>query len=66
MKPIPNSDRCNYCHHWSGDDEKPFRIVSEQRFKWLARAAEMLSEMGGDDDWIDWLKEEKILLKKGE
>ena len=63
---IENSDRCDHCGHWAGDADVPFRIVSERRFKWLLKAAEMLDKIEGDDDWLDWKDEDKKLKKEGE
>jgi len=66
MKKIYSSDRCSYCDHWSGDDNKPFVIISKTRFEWLVKAAKMLENMDGDDDWVDWCDDGNRLSRRGE
>jgi hypothetical protein len=63
---INSSEHCTHCGHWAEDDEKPFRIYSKARAKWLETAAKMLMECEGDDDWMDWMEDGKELSKKGE
>ena len=63
---IPNSDKCPNCNYWSGDDERGFKIISEDRYNWLKMAAEAYHKSQGDDDWLDWEQEHKALLTKGE
>ena len=66
MKKINSSDRCPHCGHWSGDEERGFRIYSKARAKWLEKAAKMLENVDGDDDWVDWVDDGEKLTKKGE
>ena len=66
MKKINSSDRCPHCGHWSGDEERGFRIYSKARAKWLEKAAKMLENVDGDDDWVDWVDDGETLTKKGE
>ena len=60
---IPSADRCSHCGHWSGDATPGFRIVSEDRFKWMQEAVQAYYENG---DEPAWRKQHKDLLKREE
>lgn len=57
------TDRCSYCGHWSGDDERPFVIYTEERAKWLEEGVQMAIDNSGDDSWVDWMDKGKQLKK---
>jgi len=68
---IPKTDTCEYCGHQptEGSDGKPVIIYSKARAEWLEKGANDLMSDGGflsDDGLVDWYKEHKTLLKKGE
>lgn len=66
LKKIPSSDVCNYCGHKAEDGEfDSVRIYDTRRAKWLEEAARQLVGMDGDDDWVDWIDEDKELRKAG-
>jgi len=64
---IKSVDKCQFCGHFGFDgSQKPARIYSAARAKWLEEAANAYLQIQGDDDWLDWMEEGRRLILAGE